>query len=379
MTSSTTPAMTAADVRRIVESLSPVPYRENLEQPRADEAEDIEKIIGSLHKNNERAYKKFKHGLRDAHAKSHAILRGELIVNPDLPDILAQGMFAEARSYPVIARISTTSGVLRSDRNRGVRGLGVKAIGVQGERAMKDPQDESNVTQDFVLVTHEEFLFADAHAYRKLGMLSATLLARLSDGALWAGSELLSALKKIGLPIPPNLAVFIAPNRPILGETFYSSAPIRYGDYVARFKYEPTSPEVKALADQTLPRNPGQDEHRDLIMAFFEKHPAEYTFSVQLCLDEKQMPIEDATKPWKSPYLPVAKVVFPQQNPYSALRRAYGDDVLSFNSWRGLEAHRPLGSINRLKRKVYEASSDFRHKMNRIDRHEPFDIAELPD
>ncbi|BBX92077.1 catalase family protein [Mycolicibacterium boenickei] len=374
-----TEAMAAADVRRIAESLDPVRYRDGLEQPKADEAEDIEKIVESLHKNNERAYKKFKHGLRDAHAKSHAILRGELIVNPDLPEVLAQGMFAAERSYPVIARISTTSGVLRSDRNRGVRGLGIKAIGVHGERAMNDPQDQQNVTQDFVLVTHEEFLFADAHAYRTLGMLSATLLARLSDRALWAGSELIGALKKIGLPIPPNLAVFVAPNRPILGETFFSSAPIRYGDYVARFKYEPTSPEVKALADQTLPRNPGQDEHRDLIMAFFEKNSAEYTFSVQLCLDTEKMPIEDATKHWDSPYLPVAKVVFPRQNPYSALRRAYGDDVLSFNSWRGLQAHRPLGSINRLKLKVYEASSDFRHKMNHIDRHEPADISELPD
>ncbi|OCB44145.1 catalase [Mycobacterium vulneris] len=374
-----TEAMAAADVRRIAEGLNPVPYSPELEQPRADEAEDIEKIVEALHKNNERAYKKFKHGLRDAHAKSHAILRGELTVNPDLPEVLAQGIFAAQRSYPVIARISTTSGVLRSDKNRGVRGLGIKAIGVHGERAMKDPQDQQNVTQDFVLVTHEEFLFADAHAYRTLGMLSATLLARLSDNAMWAVSELLGALKKIRLPIPENLAVFAAPNRPILGETFFSSAPIRFGDYVARFKYEPTSPEVKALADQTLPRNPGQDEHRDLIMAFFEKNSAEYTFSVQLCLDTKTMPIEDATKRWESPYLPVAKVVFPRQNPYSALRRAYGDDVLSFNSWRGLEAHRPLGSINRLKLKVYEASSDFRHKMNHIDRHEPADISELPD
>ncbi|WP_438287035.1 catalase family protein [Mycolicibacterium porcinum] len=371
--------MAAADVRRIAEGLNPVPYSPELEQPRADEAEDIEKIVEALHKNNERAYKKFKHGLRDAHAKSHAILRGELIVNPDLPEVLAQGIFAAQRSYPVIARISTTSGVLRSDKNRGVRGLGIKAIGVHGERAMKDPQDQQNVTQDFVLVTHEEFLFADAHAYRTLGMLSATLLARLSDNAMWAVSELLGALKKIRLPIPENLAVFAAPNRPILGETFFSSAPIRFGDYVARFKYEPTSPEAKALADQTLPRNPGQDEHRDLIMAFFEKNSAEYTFSVQLCLDTKTMPIEDATKRWESPYLPVAKVVFPRQNPYSALRRAYGDDVLSFNSWRGLEAHRPLGSINRMKLKVYEASSDFRHKMNHIDRHEPADISELPD
>ncbi len=288
-------------------------------------------------------------------------------------------MFAEPRSYPVIARISTTSGVLRSDKMRGVRGLGIKAIGVPGPREM---DDEPNVTQDFVLVTHEEFLFADAHAYLKLGMPTATALARLSDRVLGAASDLLALVQKVGLRLPPNLAVFVAPNRPILGETFYSSAPIRYGDYVARFKYEPTSPEVKALADQNLPRNPTQDAHRDLIMAFFEDNAAEYTFSVQLCTDPATMPIEDATKHWDhaaSPYLPVAKIVFPRQNPYSAVRRAYGDDVLSFNSWRALKAHRPLGSINRLKRSVYEASSNYRHQVNNIARHEPADISELPD
>lgn len=374
-----TEALTEADVRRIARDLDPVPYRDSLEQPRSGEPEVIEKIIEALRKNNERSYKKFKHGLRDAHAKSHAILRGELIVNPDLPEVLAQGMFAEPRSYPVIARISTTSGVLRSDKMRGVRGLGIKAIGVHGERAMND---EPNVTQDFVLVTHEEFLFADAHAYLKLGMPTATALARLSDGVLGAGSEFLGLLKKIGLPLPANLAVFVAPNRPILGETFFSSAPIRYGDYVARFKYEPTSPEVKALAGQLLPPNPEQDAHRDLIMAFFESHAAEYTFGVQLCTDLEEMPIENATKHWDnqvSPYLPVARIVFPRQNPYSAVRRAYGDDVLSFNSWRGLQAHRPLGSINRMKLKVYEASSDFRHAKNNIERHEPSNISELPD
>jgi hypothetical protein len=53
---------------------------------------------------------------------------------------------------------------------------------------------------------------------------------------------------------------------------------------------------------------------------------------------------------------PAAMLHYPtEQHPDTAARRAFGDDVLSFNSWRGLEAHRPLGSINRLKKLVYEA------------------------
>lgn len=60
-------------------------------------------------------------------------------------------------------------------------------------------------------------------------------------------------------------------------------------------------------------------------------------------------------------------------------RHAYADDVLPFNSWRALEAHRPLGSINRLKKQVYDASSRFRHQMNHAPRIEPANIDDLPD
>jgi hypothetical protein len=94
------------------------------------------------------------------------------------------------------------------------------------------------------------------------------------------------------------------------------------------------------------------------------------------------MPIEDASVQWPesaSPYVGVAKITYPVQDAYSPERQVFGDDVLSFNSWRGLAAHRPLGSINRLKQKVYEASSNFRHEKNHVPRLEPTDIHELPE
>lgn len=356
-----------------------VRYHPHLERPRSDEEEVIDRLVKALRYNNERAYRKFKHGLRDAHAKSHAVLRGDLTVYPDLPEELAQGLFAGPATYPVIARISTTSGVLRSDQLRGVRGLGIKVLGVHGERAL--PDDDAT-TQDFIMVTHREFLFADAHAYLRLGMPTARLLAMLPDGALRAGSELLSAATKVGVTLPPNLAVFVAPNTHILGETFYTSAPLRYGEYVAKMLYAPLSPAVNGLQGQLVPRSAGQDAHRDLIADFFATNSAQYELRVQLCTDLATMPIEDAAKEWDeeaSPHRPVAKITFPAQNPYTPERRAFGDDVLSFNSWRSLAEHRPLGSINRLKRKVYDASSLYRHQVNRARQIEPVDISELPD
>jgi hypothetical protein len=74
----------------------------------------------------------------------------------------------------------------------------------------------------------------------------------------------------------------------------------------------------------------------------------------------------------------VAKLTYSIQNPYTDARRYFGDEVLSFNSWRGLNAHRPLGPINRMKLRVYDASSQFRHQKNNAPSYEPT-VADLPE
>ena len=51
--------------------LTYVEYREDLESPTDDEQQLIEKMIASLRDDDERAFKKYKKGIRDAHAKSH--------------------------------------------------------------------------------------------------------------------------------------------------------------------------------------------------------------------------------------------------------------------------------------------------------------------
>lgn len=44
---------------------------------------------------------------------------------------------------------------------------------------------------------------------------------------------------------------------------------------------------------------------------------------------------------------------------------------LSFNPWRTLETHRPLGRINRARKTTYLMSSTFRHNSNRVEIAEP--------
>lgn len=361
-----------------------VRYREDVERPGADEAALVDAIAASLHDNNVWAFKKYRHGIRDAHAKGHGLLRGELTVYPDLPDELRQGLFAEPSSYPVVARLSSTAGAMRSDQTKGIRGLGIKVIGVSGAKTL--PDDDTAV-QDFILVTHREFPFADAAAYLKRGMPLAKLLARTPDGVLQFASRIFAflgnrILPRVGLQLPMALQLFARPNTPVLGESYFSSSALRYGDYIARFAVVPLSESVKSLSHQVVPHNAGDDAHRDMVVDHFRTGGADYEFQVQLCTDLDAMPVEDASVDWPeelSPHRGVAKLTFPAQNPDTKDRREYGDDVLSFNSWRGLAAHRPLGSINRLKKLVYDASSDFRHARNGVERREPASVSELPD
>ncbi|MGK2882866.1 MAG: catalase family protein [Mycobacterium sp.] len=360
-----------------------VRYHETVEKAAPDEEEIIDKLIEKLRGNSEYAYKKFHHGLRDAHAKSHGILRGDLHVYPDLAPELRQGLFATAASFPVIARLSTTSGALRSDLIPGIRGLGVKILNVEGDRIL---EGDTDTTQDLLMVTHREFPFPDVQAYLGRGMFLAFLLSRLPDPVMNVATGLLGKvqpmLRKVGLNLPHALLLFAEPVTHILGQTFFSGAPIRYGEYIAKFYLEPVSPEVAALKGRRIDTGAGEEVLRDLVSDFFANQSAEYELRVQLCTDLDAMPIEDAGVEWPealSPYRSVAKIVFGVQDTYSRKRQVYGDDVLSFNSWKGIAAHQPLGSINRLKLRVYEASSNYRHQVNKVERREPASTEQLPE
>ncbi len=365
-----------------------VTYRDNLENPRADEQELIDKITAALRKNNELQFKKNdRHAIRDAHAKSHGILRGELNVHPDLPEHLRQGMFAEpGKTYPVIARLSTTAGAIRSDQVRGVRGLAIKVLGVPGPRVLSDDND---TTQDFVFVNHKVFPTGDAKEYLTKGVPLAWVLARTPDRGLLVVNAVLRGanrlLKRFGAELPDSIGLFAGENTYTLGETFYSAAPLRFGDYVAKISVAPSSASVTALTGKTVSADAGPDAHTKAVVDFFRNNSAEYVVSAQLLTDAATMKIEDAIEDAKvewseddSPYQPVAKITYPVQDAYSDERRCFGDDVLEFNSWRAIADHRPLGSINRLKKEVYLASSEFRHEKNGKARREPQTIDELP-
>ncbi|WP_202947170.1 catalase family protein [Pedobacter agri] len=163
-------------------------------------------------------------------------------------------------------------------------------------------------------------------------------------------------------------------------------AAIRYGDYVAKISIGPKSENVAALHGKDMDEQLQKDEPESflttIVKNFFKDQTAVYELSAQLCKDLKKMPVEDGSVQWMeedSPYQPIASLTILPQDTFSPQRRVYGDDVLSYNPFHCLPAHRPLGNIMRVRRLAYETSSKYRHHMNAAPRVEPRSIDELPD
>ena len=78
------------------------------------------------------------------------------------------------------------------------------------------------------------------------------------------------------------------------------------------------------------------------------------------------MPIEDPSVRWDegaAPFRKVATLEIPPQD-FDTPERQHFAENLSYNPWRCLPEHRPLGGISRARRQVYRALSAYRHDRN---------------
>ncbi|MGI4733552.1 MAG: catalase family protein [Janthinobacterium lividum] len=366
-------------------TLSPTAYvrfADGVEEIQPNEDQLGDETVASMARVNRLMFEKNRHAIRDAHAKSHGILRGELHVYPNLPEHLAQGMFKEAKTYPVIIRLSTSPGAIQPDSQPAVKGFGLKIIGVEGKKFL--PAEADAITQDFLLVNDTIIPTGDVKSYHDMQLRLEKMVhgpefvqTVVNEAAVLADK----ALEAVGLKKEVKVVVSAHPNNHILGETYTTLGAIRYDNYVAKISVTPLSDNVKTLAGREVDvKEPGA--YRDLVVDFFRTQGAEYELRAQLCTDLQAMPVEDASIDWpqdQSPYQALGKIVIPAQDAFSPARRVYADDVLSFNPFHCLPAHLPLGSINRVRIKAYESSAAYRHHMNAQPRVEPRNISELPD
>jgi hypothetical protein len=359
----------------------PLRYEPDFETPEPGEAATADAVSKTLLEIGDITFKDTGRGLRSVHAKGHGLLRGEIEVLGGLPPAYAQGLFATAQRLPVAIRFSTSPGDLLDDRVSTPRGFAMKVIGVDGPRL---PGSEATRTQDFLLVDGPAFLAPTAKEFlgglnRLAGTTDKVPNLKRAFSAVLRRTE--QAIEAIGGESARLKSLGGHPETNILGETFFSQVPFLYGDSVAKWQVVPVSPALVALKDAKVDLHGKPDGLRAAVVKHFATTGAEWEFRVQLCTDLETMPIEDATVEWPqaaSPFVTVARIHVPAQAAWDNRREAQMDDGLAFSPWHGLAAHRPLGSINRVRRTAYAASAGARSPRGRCPVHEPFSADELP-
>jgi hypothetical protein len=358
-----------------------VRFSPSVERPDADEAKTTQALIATLRYISEKTFTDGGHAIRSVQAKTHGILQGYLEVDTGLPDDLAQGLFAKPSRYPVVMRFSTIPGDILDDSVSTPRGLAIKVIGVEGERL---EGSEGDVTQDFVLNNGPAFSAPNPKKF----LSRLRLLARTTNKAQRLKKILSAVMRQVQKAIVviaghPNSTVATLGGQPethILGDTFYSQAPMRFGDFIAKISVAPNSPELKALAQASLNVNGVPNGLREAVVEFFGRNGGVWEVRAQLCTDLEHMPIEDAAVVWPeevSPYRRIARITVKPQLAWSEARSSAVDDGMSFAPWHGLAAHRPLGGIMRVRKAVYEEAKKFRAERNGRVIQEPHEMVPL--
>jgi len=298
--------------------------------------------------------------LRDAHAKAHGCVIAEVQVPSDLPAPLRQGVFAEpGKTWQATIRLSNGNAYPQFDSLRDARGMAIKLLDVPGKQLLADRQSKGE--QDFVMFNHPNFFVSDVAEYRQNVAAQADGKKAMAffpslDPRTWQIRHLFIALATLSPP----------PASPTQ-TTYFSVSPYKFGEANAKFR---VAPDPDSCPGYTLPPQ-NQDLPNFLRSALnqqlsTDRVPACFVLQIQRQDPNKYMPIEDTSIEWQesdAQFETVARIKVPAQD-FDTPKLNLACDNQSFNPWFGVEAHRPIGGINRLRKAVYEAVSDYRHSRN---------------
>lgn len=320
------------------------------EYPSADEDAIAARMVGEFEAQVTRLYKD-KKMLRQVHTKMHGCVKATFSVEKNLPGDLKVGVFAEEKDYHAWVRFSNGNTIPQKDGKKDIRGVAIKLLGVPGEKLL--PDERQYQTQDFLLMSTETFF---AKTIKELDTLlkAVTSASKIKSLLYFLNPLHLSTVLRIK-------NCMVACDNP-LSIPYWSTQPYQFGTVNRAVKYQlRPSPSNNIVVENTKDYN----YLRYNLAQTLTDNIANFDFFVQLQTDADAMPIEDPTVPWTSQFVKVATLTIYAQTFDSDAQLEFGDN-LSFNPWHSLPEHRPLGSFNRVRKRVYEVMSKFRHAANKL-------------
>ncbi|MBW4617391.1 MAG: catalase family protein [Desmonostoc vinosum HA7617-LM4] len=289
--------------------------------------------------------------LRQIHTKSHGLLWGEFIIEPNLPEYLRVGLCKTPQTYPAWIRFSSggapeSRGKLRSDSEPDVRGISIKVMNVDGKKIL----DDEEKTQDFTLNSYPTFFTKNIRDYADIFKAGSGQLSQERMEELAPAFAILQKLgsKKVGNPLLIQ---------------YWSMAPFKFGDNIVKMSVKSQQLEQPLT---TLPES--QNYLREAMVKYLteENRDAYFDFFVQFYVDEDKTPIENHIQEWQesdSPLIKVATVRIPSQK-FDFEERKRLDEGMFFTPWHTLLEHEPVGSVNLSRKRLYSELA--RHRREQI-------------
>lgn len=293
---------------------------------------------------------------RAGNTKTYGLLKATFEVLPDLRDDLRVGVFQPGRSYPTYVRFGGPGPLATPDiENNGILSLGVKLMGVEGEKLI----DDEKHTQDFICISAPTFTTPNVIENLKLQQH----IGRDTPIFYFVNpfdSHYLDAVMQ---------GLFAKSYANPLDIRYWSCVPYLFGEGRAiQYSFTPASKHRTRM-----PWRPSADYLREAMVKTLARREVVFDVTVQFQTDPHRMPIEDASVVWPerlSPPVKVAVLRIPVQKFDSEAQLAFARN-LSFNPWHSLPEHRPLGNQNRARKLIYLETSKVRQRINAEPRIEP--------
>ncbi|MBL0423227.1 hypothetical protein JI739_23020 [Ramlibacter sp. AW1] len=303
-------------------------------------------------------------------ATTLGLAKGRFTVDENVPVHLRAGVFSQGHSFPCWVRFSTSSERIRSDKEKQVRGLAIKLLGVYessggGGRLSED----EHCTQDFTFLSQPFVPLGTLDRFAGI----APFFLRFST---WGG--LLWLMMHGHFDIIRKTAGNIHHDSSPLDIAYWSCVPYQCGErHVVKCKLQPTS-----AFRSRLPAKLTDDYLKENLARHLAEHPASFDVFVQCYRNDASTPIEDASVEWPedvSPFVKVATLELPVQSVNAPSRKQLAE-VIAFSPGNSLMAHRPVGELNLARVQIYRELARYRHARNGKARVEPraedFDAAE---
>jgi hypothetical protein len=305
---------------------------------------------------------------RDAHPKAHGCVRANFTVEQDLDEKIAHGAFVPGRTYPAWIRFSNgDENPNRPDIEGDGRGMAIKLMHVEGKTLIGD--DAAAGTLDFIMISHPVFLINDSSDYLSLveTVNSTSTLTKL----------LKPVLVPFSLGVNGTKIAFQTTRKKIenpLKTRYWSMVPYQLGEGPNRnaIKFSAQSCGYDEAEEPQLPESPQDDYLRTAMAESLDAEDQCMEFLVQPRTSQS-MSVEDSQTEWlevDAPFYKVATITIPKQT-FDMPELNTFCESLSFNPWRTLAAHRPLGAVNRMRKVIYERVSSFRRSENEASIVEP--------